>query len=304
MTLRHMKIYCAVCEANYNTTRAAERLNMTQPAVSLAIRELERYYGIVLFDRIGRRLQITPAGENFLQYALRISAQFDDMEREMRNWDSIGLLRVGASITVGSQFLPSYVKVFYHRHPGTQVQVSVAPSDQLEKALMNNELDFALIEGRPHSPAMHVEEYMEDRLSVVASPRGGFRQGQKLTLEEFRKQRFLLRERGSGTREAFDKAIAIAGISVRPIWEATSTTALVNAVINDLGIAILSHRMIQGALERGLVITLGVEGMDFRRSFYIIHHRDKYLPPTARAFLDICRNYEMDYPLPKYNGVF
>lgn len=278
-------------------------MNMTQPAVSLAIKELEQYYGIVLFDRIGRRLKITPAGENFLQYALRISAQFNDMEREMRNWDSIGLLRVGASITIGSQFLPGYVKAFYIRHPGTEVQVTVAPSDRLERAIVNNKLDFALIEGISHNPAMHAEEYMEDRLSIIASPKEGFRQGQRLSLEQFKQQRFLLREQGSGTREVFDKAASNAGISVKPIWEATSTTALVNAVISGLGIAVLPHRMIQGALERGLVVIIGAEGMDFRRSFYILRHKDKYLTPAAKSFLDLCRNYEMDYPLPKYNGL-
>lgn len=301
MTLRHMKIFCAICDANCNTTKAAANLNMTQPAVSLAIKELEQYYGIVLFDRIGRRLQITPAGDNFLQYALRISAQFDDMEREMRNWDSIGLLRVGSSITIGSQFLPNYVKAFYHRHPGTEVQVTVAPSDQLEQALINNKLDFALIEGISHNTVMHTEEYMEDHLSIIASPKEGFHQGQQLTLEQFRQQHFLLREAGSGTRDVFDQEAANANIYVKPLWESTSTAALVNAVINGLGIAVLPQRMIQGALERGLVVTLGVEGMDFRRSFSIIYHKDKYLTPAAKEFLDLCRNYEMDYPLPQYN---
>ncbi len=304
MTLRHMKIFCAVCEAGNNTTRAAEHLNMTQPAVSLAIKELEQYYGIVLFDRIGRRLSITPVGQHFYQYATRISAQFDDMEREMRDWDSQGILRVGASITIGSQFLPSYVKAFNSQCPGTEVQVVVAPSEQLESALLRNELDLALIEGHSHEPTIVSEEYMEDRLSIIASPKEGFRQGQMLSLEDFKKQRFLLREPGSGTREVFDRAAATAGFSVKPLWEATSTTALVNAVINGLGIAVLPHRMIQGPLERGLVVTIGAEGMDFRRSFHILHHKDKYLTRSANVFLDLCRNYEMDYPLPQYNGLY
>ncbi len=303
MTLRHMKIFCAICDENCNTTRAAKKLNMTQPAISLALKELEQYYGVILFDRIGRRLQITSAGENFLQYALRITAQFDDMEREMRNWDSIGLLRVGASITIGSQFLPSYVKAFYHRHPGIEVQVTIAPSEQLEQALMNNKLDFALIEGIVHNPAIHTEEYLEDHLSIIASPKEGFQQGQQLSLEQFKQQRFLLREPGSGTRKIFDRVTENAGISVKPIWEAASTTALVNAVINGLGIAVLPDRMIHGVLKRQLVVTLHVKNIDFRRSFYIIYHKDKYLTPTAKAFLNLCRNYDMDYPLPMYNGL-
>ena len=304
MTLRHMKIFCAICSANYNTTRAAQNMNMTQPAVSLAIKELEQYYGVVLFDRIGSRLQITPVGQNFLQYTTRICAQFDDMEREMRNWDSAGLLRVGSSITIGSQFLPSYVKAFYHRYPSTEVQVIVAPSEKLEQDLMENRLDFALIEGTPHNPVMYSEEYMEDRLSIIASPKEGFQQGQHLTLQEFKKQRFLLREAGSGTREIFERETRKAGFTVMPIWEAMSTTALVNAVVNGLGIAVLPHRMIQGPLERGLVVTIGVDELDFRRSFHIIYHKDKFLTASARAFIDLCRTYVLDYPLPKYNGLF
>lgn len=299
MTLRHMKIFCALCDAGCNTTKAAGHLNMTQPAVSLAIKELEQYYGIVLFDRIGRRLQITSAGENFLQYARRITAQFDDMEREMRNWDSAGILRVGASLTIGSQFLPHYVNAFSHRQPGTQIQVIVSSSDTLEQALMSNQLDFALIEGISHNPAMHMEEYMEDRLSIIASPQSGFRQDQVLPLDQFCRQPFLLREPGSGTREVFDRAAEAVGIYIRPIWESSSNTALIHAVVSGLGLAVLPQRMVQGALERGLVVSIGAEGIDLRRSFYIIHHKDKYLTPTVRAFLDLCRTYRMEEPLPQ-----
>lgn len=303
MTLRHMKIFRCVCENGYNTTKAAEAMHMTQPAVSLAIRELEAYYGVKLFDRIGRRLQITEGGQRLLQYASHISSMFDDMEKSMRDWDSFGLLRVGASITIGSQFLPGYVKAFYSRHPGTEVRVLVAPSDDLEQKLLNSELDVALLEGIPHSKDLICEEYLEDRLSVVCPGNGLFRQGQQLTVEEFRTQNFLLREPGSGTREVFDRVVQNAGFFVIPSWEATSTTALINAVINGLGIAVLPHRMIAGPLQRGQVVTVSVDGLDFHRRFQIVYHKDKYLTASAKAFLDLCRNYELDYPQPEYQGL-
>lgn len=303
MTLRHMMIFRTVCEAGCHTTRAAEQLHMTQPAVSLAIRELEQYYGVRLFDRLGRRLQITEAGKRFLQYAIHISDLFDDMETGLRNWDTQGVLRVGASITIGSQFMPSYVRVFSGMYPETEVRVVVEPSDRLERKLIANELDVALIEGVAHDPSLVSEAYMEDRLSVVCPADGSWRQGQILTVEEFRRQRFLLREPGSGTREVFDRVIAQAGFSVSPVWVAMSTTALVNAVLNGLGIAVLPHRMVLPAVERGQVVTVGVEGLQFQRSFSILHHRDKFLTASARRFLALCRNYEADYPLPRYNGL-
>lgn len=303
MTLRHLRIFLAVKDNQCNTTRAAEALHMTQPAVSLAIRELEEYYGVVLFDRVGRRLRLTQAGARFGEYAGCILALFDDMEKGMRNWDAFGLLRVGSSITIGSQFLPYYVNAFYARHPGTEVKVLVGPSDQLEQKLLAGELDLALIEGTVHSGGLVAQPYMEDSLSVICPAGGSFRPGQVISIDEFRKQKFLLREHGSGTRDIFDLEMERAGISVEPIWEGMSTTALVNAVINGLGIAVLPSRMVRGPLQRGMVVAVKVEGLEFRRQFNIVYHKEKFLTGSAKAFIELCRSYEMDYPLPQYSGL-
>ena len=304
MTIRHLKIFLAVCDGGCNTTRAAEALTMAQPAVSLALKELEQYYGVVLFDRVGRHLQITAAGKRLWEYASHITSLFDDMEKGMRDWDTFGILRVGASITIGSQFLPNYVKAFYARHPGTEIRAVIEPSDRLEAQILSSDLDLALMEGVSHSPSLESEEYMEDHLVVICPARGRFVQGQTLTQEEFRSQKFLLREPGSGTRETFQRVMEEAGLAVEPIWEAMSTTALDNAVINGLGITVLPHRMVLGPLSKGLVVSVRVEGLEFRRKYYIVRHRAKYLTASARAFLDLCRSYEMDYPMPRYSGLF
>ena len=304
MTLRHMMIFRAVCEAEYNTTRAAEVLHMTQPAISLAIKELEQYYGLRLFDRIGRRLQITDAGKLFLQYATHISELFNDMETGLRDWGTKGILRVGASITIGSQFLPGYMKAFSYLCPGIDVRAIVEQGERLEKKLLENELDCALTEGIVHDTNIVSEAYMEDHLSIICAADKGWQQGQSISMEEFQKQRFLLREPGSGTREVFDCTIAQAGLSITPIWEAMSTTALVNAVINGLGIAVLPHRMILPALKHGLIVTVKVQELQFRRNFYITYHKNKFLTEAAKTFMELCRNYETDFPFPEYNGLF
>ncbi len=304
MTIRHMMIFRTLCEAGCNSTKAAKMLHMTQPAVSHAIKELEEYYGVRLFDRIGRRLQITDAGQYFLRYAIHIANLFSDMEMELRDWDSKGILRVGASITIGSQFLPGYVKAFSEICPDIDVRVTVEQSDRLERKLLANELDCALIEGIAHDPHIVSEAYMEDYLSVICSTQKGWKQGQLISKEEFINQRFLLREHGSGTREVFDRTVAQAGIHIIPAWEAMSTTALVNAVIHGLGIAVLPHRMILPALHRGLIYTVNVEDLEFRRNFHILHHKDKFLTTSAKKFIALCKNYEFDYPSPNYNGLY
>lgn len=304
MTIRHLKIFLSVCECSFNTTKAAEKLHMSQPAVSLAIKELEQHYGVILFDRIGRRLKITEAGQRLTEYASHIISLFDDMEKGMKDWDSFGMIRIGASITIGSQFFPNYVKAFYNRFPGTEINATIGPSEQLEQKIINNELDLALIEGVPHAPSLIAEEYMEDHLTVICPANDNYYQGKRFSVDEFRQQRFLLREHGSGTRETFDHTVEAAGFSVVPAWEAMSTTALVNAVINGLGIAVLPYRMVIGPLKRGLIVSASVKGLSFKRKYQIIYHREKRLTSSARAFIDLCRNYEMDYPLPHYNGLY
>ena len=111
MTLRHMKIYVAVFHHS-NITKAAEELHLAQPSVSLAIKELEEYYGIRLFERMGRRILPTEGGKEFYGYALHIVSLFDEMEKKVRNWDTIGNLRVGASVTIGTQLLPEFRRLF------------------------------------------------------------------------------------------------------------------------------------------------------------------------------------------------
>lgn len=291
MTLRHMILFRTICESGFNSTRAAEALHITQPAVSLAIKELEQYYGVRLFDRIGRRLQITDAGKQFLQYAIHISDLFEDMETGLRDWGAKGILRVGASITIGSQFLPGYVKAYADICPGIDVRAVVEQADRLEKKLLENKLDCALTEGIAHDPNIVSEAYMEDHLSVVCSAEKGWKQGQIIPLAEFKKQRFLLREPGSGTREVFDRAVAQAGIHITPSWESMSTTALIHAVIHGLGVAVLPYRMILPTLNRGLIVTVEVQNLSFRRNFYIIYHKDKFLTEAAKAFLDLCRSH-------------
>ena len=276
---------------------------MTQPAVSLAIKELEQYYGVHLFDRIGRRLKITDAGQHFLQYAIHISDLFSDMETGLRDWDSKGILRIGATITIGSQFLPNYVKAFSELCPELDVRVTVEQSERLEQKILANELDCALIEGIAHDSNIVSEAYMEDHLSVICGTDKGWTQGQVISIEDFQRQRFLLREKGSGTREVFNRVVEQAGIHVTPVWEAMSTTALVNAAINGLGIAVLPHRMILPALRQGLIYTVKVEGLSFSRNFHIIHHKDKFLTASAKKFIALCKDYESDYPLPFYNGL-
>ncbi len=287
MTIRHMRIFKAVCENGCSMTKAAEKLNMTQPAVSLAVSELESYYGIKLFDRISRRLYLSEAGKMFLEYADSISLAFDDMEKSIRSWESFGIVRVGASISIGSMLMPKYVKKFSTERPDTNVMVKIDRSEKLEKLLFENELDFALIEGMIHEPALVYEDFMEDRLALVASNA----YDDTITSDKLYELPFLLRERGSGTREIFESTLTSHSIPLpKPVWESMSTAALVNAAEAGLGIAVVPYRMISERIEKGDVKEVFIENIAFSRKYKLAYHKDKKLSAADLRFIEICRD--------------
>ncbi len=339
MTIRHMRIFLAVTENGNNLTRTANQLYMAQPAVTVAIQELEQYYGVNLFDRLGKRLYLTEAGKQFREYVVRILGLFDDMEEGMKSWGSRGVLRVGSSITIGSQFMPGYVEEYAKTHPNIDTQVLIGPSDRIEKKILNNELDIALVESPVHESHLIAEQYMEDYLVIIAPGNSKERdlynsfcedqretqrqeasakqqerpdeiqdespkEIQEMTVEEFASQRLLLREPGSGTRESIEKVLEPFSIQLKTSWEATSTTALVNAVISGLGISIVPRRMVEAPLRSGQIREIHVQGLEFQRYFYMIYHRDKLLTAPIRDFMELCRNYESLHPQPRYSGLF
>lgn len=289
MTLRHIRIFEEICRADCNMTRAAEEMHMSQPAVSLAISELEHYYGVKLFDRISRRLHLSEAGKQFRLYAQGILMTFDDMEKSIRNWDALGKIRVGASVSIGSALMPDFAKSFSKECPETELVVRIDRSDRLQEALIAGDLDLALIEGHVHHENLVAEDFMEDSLAAIASPDLPLPEG-NIPMELFMKQRFLLREVGSGTREIFNNAIISAGYDVPdPAWESLSTAALVHAAEVGLGVAIIPKRMVP---DTDALRLLTIDGVNFSRKYQIVIHKNKFLTTAGKKFLEICKGSE------------
>jgi len=289
MTLRHIKIFVEVCKLN-SITKAAEKLYIAQPAVSYAIKELEEYYGIKLFDRISRRLYLTEAGKNVLDYAMHIVSLFDEMENNVRDIDKPGKLCIGSSITIGTCFMPGYVSHFKTLYPQAEVYVTIDSSDTIEKKILQNELDFALIEGTIHLENIICETYMDDELVIICKPDHPFCNNKSVTVSQFISEQFLLREKGSGTRELFDNVLASLGYSVMPTWESTSTLALVNAVIKGLGISVLPFMLVKEMLNTGRIAAIQIDGVKFKRKFNIIYHKNKFLTTSAKGFIEMCKS--------------
>jgi DNA-binding transcriptional LysR family regulator len=291
LTLRHMNIFVAVCEEN-SITKAAQKLHIAQPAVSLAVKELEEHYDVKLFDRISKRLYLTEAGGKLLEYAAHIVSLFDDMEDNMRQWERSGKLKIGASITIGTHLMPRYVRDFYNCHPQSTIEVFIGSSDLIEKKILESELDFALIEGTVHSDRIVCSTFMKDRLAIICAPSNALCNSETVTMEQLLTQPLLLRESGSGTRELFDHILASFECTYAPSWESTSTEALINAVRNGLGVSVLPYMLVSEELENGSIIELKIENLHFDRGFHVIYHQNKLLTNMAKEFIEMCRNFD------------
>jgi DNA-binding transcriptional LysR family regulator len=281
MTLRHLKIFITVCEQG-SITAAANKLYIAQPSISLAISELESYYGVKLFDRISRKLLITEAGKHLL---------FDEMESSMKDWNNIGVLRVGSSISIGGCLIPKYVKQFSEICPQTKVQVIIDNSAAIEKRILSGDIDFGLIEGVVHKESIISENFLDDELVLICGRNHPLFDCEEISLGELMKNDFILREKGSGTRELFDSTMLINNVAVTPIWESISTHAIVQAVAEGLGLSVLPYRLVQTGLENQKIKSIKIKDISFKRKFFIIYHHNKYLNKAAKQFIDMCKNY-------------
>ena len=273
MTLRHMKIFVSVYQNN-GITRASEELHLAQPSVSLAIRELEDYYGIRLFDRISRRLYVTEQGRMFYDYALHIVSLFDEMELGIRNWEHMGTLRIGSSITIGNFLLPGLVKKFTNTHPKNKVNVSVHNSSYIEDCILNNRIDFALIEGIPESPQIVRDPFMNDRLCLICGKAHPLASRDAVPLAELEQHNFILREPGSGGREILESLLTGFQIHLNAAWESVSTQAIVKAVAEGLGISFLYEAAIQREVAENTLGIIPLKGRPIEHDISFIRLKD------------------------------
>lgn len=288
MTLKHLKIFVAVCETG-SATAAGKKLFIAQPSISLAISELENYYGIKLFDRIAKRLHITEAGKRFLQYATHIVGLFEDMEKEIKNLDAMGIIRVGASITIGNYLLPGYITQFKQTHPKMDVRVMVDNSEKIQQYILSNQIDIGLIEGVVHSTYIIEHKFRNDELVMICGNAYPFAGQKNIEISKLQNESFILREPGSAGREIFDSTMTMHGLEITPAWESTSTQAIVRAVQANLGISVLPYLLVKDWLESNKISQFQINGIRFLRSFSVVHHRNKFLTESAKDFIALCK---------------
>jgi DNA-binding transcriptional LysR family regulator len=273
-------------------TKAATKLHMTQPSVSLAIQELESHYNALLFERLGHRLFITEAGRRLLLYARHIINLNKQAESAMRAFGEIYRLRIGASVTIGESILVDLLQYLYKINSQQEVFSEIHNTKELETMLLKDELDIALIEGKVQSEYLVSKPFIADEMVFIASPQNSILKKEKIILSDLSKLGFFVREAGSGTRDLFEKVMYQQDINLHIVGVYNNAETIKKAVHANLGVSVISRRAVHKELERGELASFKVDTISFQRNFSIVYHKNKYISPQLQNIMDLCHKFE------------
>ena len=286
-TLRQMEVFLAAAQ-HQNITRAAESLAMSQSAASSALRDLERQFDVQLFDRVGKRFQINELGQLLRPRAQALLEQAQALENDLKQHKEAGLLKLGATMTIGDYLAVNLMAKYMETTPNSRVTLEVGNTAQIVEQVANFGLDIGLIEGELQHPDLEVRPWQQDELVVFCSPNHPFAKRGHLTDDELLSATWILREVGSGTRQAFERAMHGLLPDLTVLLELQHSEAIKRAVEADLGISCLSRISLEDAFERGSLVPLEVPHRDWYRYFYLILHKRKYRSAGIEYWLDLC----------------
>lgn len=281
MTLRHIEIFTVVCQEG-SVTKAADRLHISQPTVSVAIKEFENHYGGTLFERISHKLYLTPFGQKIYDHSMNLLNLYSDLAEARQDYE---VVRVGTGTAIGKFVLPKVVKEFEKEHPDVHVHATVGDASRMYRLIMQNHADFVIAEniddiyGLAHKC---IQQYPIVALCHRDNPLANKRY---VSAEELARQNLLLREPSSRTRQLIDLYFQNHDIDISPTWESYSVQTLINATAENLGVSFhsLDHAV---AYQTPELTILKLEEFNGERQVNIGYNKNKIISPNMQDFLN------------------
>ena len=284
LTLRQLQCFSAVAQ-NLSFTKAADTLHLTQPAVSMQVRQLEQQTGIALTEQLGKQIHLTEAGEEVFRYARSILQQVDEMDDVLNKMKGLagGQLRI-AAISSANYFAPKLLGVFHHRFHDVGVSMDVTRQKSVLKQVADNEVDMAIMGQPPEGMNVDAIAFMENPLVIVAPPGHRLAKQKNIALKQMEKEIFLTREPGSGTRGAMHRFFREHKLKLTTGMEMGSLEGIKQSVQAKLGVGLLPRGAIEAELKLKKLVVLDIKGMPIKRHWYVVLHKGKRLSAAADAF--------------------
>lgn len=290
MTFEQLSIFVAVAEREH-LTKAAAAIHLTPSAVSAAIRNLEQHYGVELFHRIGRRIELTATGRIFLDEARMLLARSRSVELILSELGGMqrGSLNVFASQTIASYWLPPRLMAFHNDFPGIELQLTIGNTRTVADAVISGEADIGFVEGELDEPALAGSIVGKDELVVVVGPAHPWAARKAVCADDLKDGRWVMREVGSGTRSAFEEALIDLGIkagSLNTVLVLPSNESILCALLSGTGVAAVSRLAAQQYIENGRLCEVDFPAP--AREFRILRHKERHASKAALTLFDIC----------------
>jgi DNA-binding transcriptional LysR family regulator len=290
MDVRDLQVFLSVAE-HLNYTRAAEEVHLSQPSVSVRMRQLEHDLGTKLFEQLGKKIILTEAGKLLVPSARRVIAAMTDARDAIDQLQGLerGSIRIGASTTPGMYLIPRTIAHFKRRYPKIEVQLAVKDTRQIEEAVIRNEVDFGFVGGHLTGDEVDVLPWMTDRIILIA-PLGHRLGGKRFVKpQDLGNERFIFREQGSATRAVVAGHLRKYRIEVEDVMEMANPESVKKAVQNGLGIAFISAFAVEAELKVKTLVAVKLHDLEIRRELKIVHRKDKHLSRAAHAFIEIAQ---------------
>ena len=286
LTLQQLRLFESVSRLG-SYTRAAKELCITQPAVSIQIKRLEEQVGLPLFEQVGKKTFPTAAGKTMYAASLDIINRVEDLKISIEELKGTvkGTLQMSV-VTTAKYFLPKLLGAFLQQYPDVEPKLKFTNRARVIERLMNNDDDFVVMGQIPKDENLESYPFLNNILGIVAHSDHPLANKKNITIKELVRQRFLIREIGSGTRYVFDQLLQEHGVEIEPYMELGSSEALKQAVMAGLGIAVLSLHSVQLERDVNKLTVLDVQGFPLKRRWYAVHLKGKKLSLVAQTFLD------------------
>lgn len=293
LTLHHLRIFRAVAR-HRSFTAAAVELHLTQSGVSVQIRELGIVLGTPPFELIGKKVHLTDAGRLLEVYASRMDGWLREMTQDFAVFreNGTGLVRIGASTSLGTYYLPSLLAEFSVRYPRVKVTLVIENSAHIEERLLTNEFDLGFIGTAGVSRDIVSEPFLEDEIFFGAGPGHPLARTRAIVPERLAKERIVIRESGSATRATMEAHLSRRGVTFPHFMELGSVEAIKQVVMSGLGIGYFSALTVCNEISAGWLVRLRVSGLTAGRAFYIVRHRLKKETPMLAAFIAFAKQWQ------------
>lgn len=295
-TFHQLKVFHQVAEY-MNYTKAANKLGLTQPAVSIQLKQLENNLDTFLFEKIGKTLYLTPSGRELQLFCQDLFERFDNMEMALSGLkgELAGDFRL-AAVTSAKYFAPHLLGAFHKRYPKVNLHLDIVNRENIIQRLKENKDDMVIMGLIPDTMPLTKHPFVENQITLIASPNHPLAERQHIELAELVEHAFIHREQGSGTRKAFEEVLAQQGLSVSANMTLGNSETIKQAVMADLGISAVSKHSVALELATGNLVELKVAGFPLVRSWYLVHHESKHLSPIAKTFVEFVLSEEENVP--------